>query len=168
MISITDGQIFLERGLFFSGVRPAVNTGLSVSRVGGKAQIKGMRQVAGRLRLDLAQFRELAAFAQFSSELDSHSQAQLARGARLTELLKQDQYKPQPVEVQIVVVFAGVNGFLDDVPIDAIRKWETDYIAFLGEKHKDLLADIKEKKQIDDSAKSRLEAAIKEFKGKKI
>jgi F-type H+-transporting ATPase subunit alpha len=166
VISITDGQIFLERGLFFSGIRPAINSGLSVSRVGGKAQIKGMRQVAGRLRLDLAQYRELAAFAQFSSELDAHSQSQLSRGERLTELLKQDQYKPLPVEIQIAVIYAGVNGFLDDVSIDKIRSWESDFMAFLNAKHAELLADIKSKKQIDDSIKAKLEEAIKVFKGK--
>jgi F-type H+-transporting ATPase subunit alpha len=166
VISITDGQIFLERGLFFSGIRPAINSGLSVSRVGGKAQIKGMRQVAGRLRLDLAQYRELAAFAQFSSELDAHSQAQLARGERLTELLKQDQFRPLSVEMQIAVIYAGVNGFLDDIPIDDIRTWEAAYTTFLTENHASLLADIKSKKQIDDSIKSGLEEAIKAFKGK--
>jgi F-type H+/Na+-transporting ATPase subunit alpha len=167
VISITDGQIFLERGLFFSGIRPAINSGLSVSRVGGKAQIKGMRQVAGRLRLDLAQYRELAAFAQFSSELDAHSQSQLSRGERLTELLKQDQFKPLSVEIQIAVVYAGVNGYLDDVPIEKIRSWESDYTAFMKEKFAGLLADIKSKKQIDDSIKTQLEEAIKAFKGKK-
>jgi F-type H+-transporting ATPase subunit alpha len=167
VISITDGQIFLERGLFFSGIRPAINSGLSVSRVGGKAQIKGMRQVAGRLRLDLAQYRELAAFAQFSSELDAHSQSQLARGERLTELLKQDRFKPLPVEVQIAVVYAGVNGFLDDVAIDKIRSWEANYTAFMKDNYAGLLADIKSKKQIDDSIKTKLEEAIKAFKGKK-
>jgi F-type H+-transporting ATPase subunit alpha len=164
VISITDGQIFLERGLFFMGVRPAINSGLSVSRVGGSAQIKAMRQVAGRVRIDLAQYRELAAFAQFASELDSHSQAQLARGERLVELLKQDQYQPLPVETQIAVIYAGVNGFLDDVDIGHIRRWEAAYITHLAEKCSGLLADIKEKKQIDDDIKARLETAIKEFK----
>jgi len=167
VISITDGQIFLERGLFFSGIRPAINSGLSVSRVGGKAQIKGMRQVAGRVRLDLAQYRELAAFAQFSSELDAHSQSQLSRGERLTELLKQDQFRPLAVEMQIAIIYAGVNGYLDDVPIEGIRTWESKYMAFMTEKHADLLADIKSKKQIDDSIKTRLEEAIKAFKGNK-
>jgi F-type H+-transporting ATPase subunit alpha len=167
VISITDGQIFLERGLFFSGQRPAINSGLSVSRVGGNAQIKAMRQVAGRVRLDLAQYRELAAFAQFASELDSHSQAQLARGARIMELLKQEQYRPLPVEIQIAVVFAGVNGFVDDVPVNGICQWEKSYIVYMNEKHADVLADIRSKRQIDDSIKARLEAAIKEFKGKK-
>jgi F-type H+-transporting ATPase subunit alpha len=126
-----------------------------------------MRQVAGRLRLDLAQYRELAAFAQFSSELDAHSQSQLARGERLTELLKQDRFKPLPVEVQIAVVYAGVNGFLDDVAIDKIRSWEANYTAFMKDNYAGLLADIKSKKQIDDSIKTKLEEAIKAFKGKK-
>jgi F-type H+-transporting ATPase subunit alpha len=167
VISITDGQIFLERGLFFSGQRPAVNSGLSVSRVGGNAQIKAMRQVAGRVRLDLAQYRELAAFAQFASELDSHSQAQLARGERLMELLKQDQYQPLSVEIQIAIVFAGVNGFVDDVATADIRRWETGYVAHLTGKHAALLGAIKNKKQIDDDIKARLEAAISEYKGKR-
>ncbi len=167
VISITDGQIFLERGLFFSGQRPAINSGLSVSRVGGNAQIKAMRQVAGRVRLDLAQYRELAAFAQFASELDSHSQAQLARGERIMELLKQDQYQPLSVETQVAIVFAGINGFVDDVSVSGIRQWEKSYIACLSEKHAGVLADIKGKRQIDDGIKARLEAAIKEFKGKK-
>jgi F-type H+-transporting ATPase subunit alpha len=166
VISITDGQIFLERGLFFSGIRPAINSGLSVSRVGGKAQIKGMRQVAGRVRLDLAQYRELAAFAQFASELDAHSLAQLSRGERLTELLKQDQFKPLSVEMQIAVIFAGVNGFLDDVPVEKIRAWESGFMAFLNGKYAALLADIKSKKQIDDAIKAKLEEAVKEYKGK--
>ena len=168
VISITDGQIFLERGLFFSGQRPAINSGLSVSRVGGNAQIKAMRQVAGRVRLDLAQYRELAAFAQFASELDSHSQAQLARGERIMELLKQDQYQPLSVETQVAIVFAGINGFVDDVSVSGILQWEKSYIACLSEKHSGVLADIKGKRQIDDGIKARLEAAIKEFKGKKV
>jgi F-type H+/Na+-transporting ATPase subunit alpha len=164
VISITDGQIFLETGPFFSGQRPAINSGLSVSRVGGNAQIKAMRQVAGRVRLDLAQYRDLVSFAQFGSELDSHAQAQLARGARIMELLKQDQYQPLPVEIQVAIIFAGVNGFIDDVPQNDIRQWEKDYITYLQEKHRDILADIKNTKQIDDGIKARLEAAIKEYK----
>ena len=164
VISITDGQIFLERGLFFTGIRPAINSGLSVSRVGGNAQIKAMRQVAGRVRLDLAQYRELAAFAQFASELDKNSQAQLSRGERIMELLKQDQYQPLPVEVQVVIIYAGVNGYIDDLPINGIRPWQDAYVAYLTEKHADVLADIKSKKQIDDDIKARLEAAIKAFK----
>ncbi len=167
VISITDGQIFLENGLFFSGQRPAINSGLSVSRVGGNAQIKAMRQVAGRVRLDLAQYRDLASFAQFSSELDSHSQAQLARGARIMELLKQDQYQPLPVEIQVAIIFAGVNGFIDDVPKNDIRQWEKEYITYLREKQRDLLADIKGTKQIDDGIKARLETAIKSYKSVK-
>jgi F-type H+-transporting ATPase subunit alpha len=126
-----------------------------------------MRKVAGRLRLELAQYRELAAFAQFASELDSHSQAQLARGERIMELLKQDQYQPLSVETQVVIVFAGVNGFVDDVPVSGIRQWEKSYIAYMNEKHAGVLADIKGKRQIDDGIKARLEAVIKEFKGKK-
>ena len=150
--------------LFFSGQRPAINSGLSVSRVGGNAQIKAMRQVAGRVRLDLAQYRDLASFAQFSSELDSHSQAQLARGARIMELLKQDQYQPLPVEIQVAIIFAGVNGFIDDVPKNDIRQWEKEYIAYLREKQQELLADIKGTKQIDDGIKARLETALREYK----
>jgi len=145
VISITDGQIYLETDLFYSGVRPAVNVGLSVSRVGGSAQIKAMRQVAGTLRLDLAQFREKAAFAQFGSDLDAATQRQLARGQRLTEILKQDQYVPMPVERQVVVIYAGVNGFLD--------------------KHPAIYTDIVSKGQIDADIKARLEAALREFEG---
>jgi F-type H+-transporting ATPase subunit alpha len=167
VISITDGQIFLERGLFFSGQRPAINSGLSVSRVGGKAQIKAMRQCAGRVRLDLAQYRELAAFAQFASELDSHSQAQLARGERILELLKQDQYKPLAVEVQVAIIFAGVGGFLDDVAVADIRAWEAGYIAHLAGKHPELLEALKKEKQIDERIKTGLEEAIREYKEKK-
>jgi F-type H+-transporting ATPase subunit alpha len=166
VISITDGQIFLERGLFFSGQRPAINSGLSVSRVGGNAQVKAMRQVAGRVRLDLAQYRELAAFAQFASELDSHSQAQLARGERIMELLKQDQYKPLPAEVQIAVIFAGVGGFVDGVAVADIRAWEAGCVAHLAGKHAGLLAALKKEKQIDEKTKKGLEEAIKEYKEK--
>jgi F-type H+-transporting ATPase subunit alpha len=167
VISITDGQIYLESNLFFSGIRPAVNVGLSVSRVGGSAQIKAMRQVASRIRLDLAQYNDLAAFAQFSSELDAHSQAQLSRGKRLQEVLKQDNYQPLDVELQIVYVYAGVNGFLDDVPVEEVRSWEESYLAFMKEHHSDILKKIKETSTIDDDVKSKLEAAIKEFKTKK-
>jgi F-type H+-transporting ATPase subunit alpha len=167
VISITDGQIYLEGGLFFSGIRPAVNVGLSVSRVGGTAQIKAMRQVAGRLRLDLAQYNDLAAFAQFSSELDPHSRAQLARGERLIEILNQDQFEPLPVEVQVAVIFAGVNGFVDDVPTEGIKTWEKGFIKFMKEKYADILGEIKNSGKIDDSTKEKLENAIKEFKTKK-
>ena len=164
VISITDGQIYLESGLFFSGVRPAVNVGLSVSRVGGSAQIKAMRQVAGRLRLDLAQYNELAAFAQFGSDLDKSSKQQLSRGERMVEALKQDQYRPLPAEKQVAFLFAGVNGFLDDIPVPAIARFEKEFLAFLDEKRKDILSDIKDKKTIDDALKGRLSQAIEEFK----
>ena len=164
VISITDGQIYLESALFFSGVRPAVNVGLSVSRVGGSAQIKAMRQVAGRLRLDLAQYNELAAFAQFGSDLDKSSKQQLSRGERMVEALKQDQYRPLPAEKQVAFLFAGVNGFLDDIPVPAIARFEKEFLAFLDEKRKDILSDIKDKKTIDDALKGRLSQAIEEFK----
>jgi len=161
VISITDGQIYLEGGLFFSGVRPAVNVGFSVSRVGGSAQIKAMRQVAGRLRVDLAQYGELAAFAQFSSDLDKSSQAQLARGERLIEMLKQGQFQPLPVERQIAVIFAGVNGYLDTLPVSKIRAWEADFLKYMDDKHSDVLKELRDKKNIDDALKAKLEAAIK-------
>jgi F-type H+-transporting ATPase subunit alpha len=167
VISITDGQIYLEGGLFFSGIRPAVNVGLSVSRVGGSAQTKAMRQVAGRLRLDLAQYNDLAAFAQFSSELDAHSKSQLARGERLIEILNQDQFVPLPVELQVAIIFAGVNGLLDDIPVDQIKDWEKKYLIFLKEKHPEILSEIKNSGKIDDTTKLNLENAIKEFKTKK-
>ncbi|MBN1983878.1 MAG: F0F1 ATP synthase subunit alpha, partial [Chitinivibrionales bacterium] len=166
VISITDGQIYLERELFFSGIRPAVNVGLSVSRVGGTAQIKAMRQVAGRLRIDLAQYEDLASFAQFASELDKSSQAQIARGQRLTEMLKQDQYSVLPVEDQIVFIFAGVNGYVDDLSIDKIRKWETDYYQYMHANHEDILNDIRTKGAIDDELRKKLVAAIESFKKK--
>src|SRR5512135_2242446 len=155
VISITDGQIYLETDLFYSGVRPAVNVGLSVSRVGGNAQIKAMRQVAGSLRLDLAQYRELAAFAQFGSDLDKATLAQLNRGQRMVELLKQDQYVPMPVEQQIVVIFAGTNGYVDDVPVNSVKKFEAEMLRFATSKYGDLLKDIKTKKQLDDDLKAR-------------
>ncbi len=164
VISITDGQIYLETNLFYSGVRPAVNVGISVSRVGGSAQIKAMRQVAGRLRLDMAQYNELAAFAQFGSELDKASQQQLGRGERMVELLKQDQFKPMPVEDQVLVIFAGVNGLMDDVPVKAIRKFEGELIAWTKAKHPEIGKEIKEKKTIEDSLKAKLLELIKEFK----
>jgi F-type H+/Na+-transporting ATPase subunit alpha len=164
VISITDGQIFLESDLFYSGQRPAINVGISVSRVGGSAQIKAMKQVAGTLRLDLAQYRELAAFAQFGSDLDKATLAQLNRGQRMYELLKQDQYVPMPVEQQILVIFAGANGYVDDVPVNAVKKFEQELLRFAASKHQALLNDIKTKKQIDDDIKSRAKAAIEEFK----
>jgi len=164
VISITDGQIFLESDLFYSGVRPAINVGISVSRVGGSAQIKAMKQVAGTLRLDLAQYRELAAFAQFGSDLDKATLAQLNRGQRMVELLKQDQYKPLPVEQQILVIFAGTNGYLDDVAVNSVKKFEAEFLRFVNSKHQTLLGDIKSKKQLDDDLKGRIKAAIEEFK----
>jgi F-type H+/Na+-transporting ATPase subunit alpha len=164
VISITDGQIYLESGLFFSGVRPAVNVGLSVSRVGGSAQIRAMRQVSGSLRLNLAQYGELAVFAQFSSELDRSSLAQLARGQRMVELLKQDQYRPLSVEQQIAVIFSGVNGYLDDVPVERVKAFEEHFFSFMQETHADILSEIREKKAFDDSLRTRLEQAIVQCK----
>jgi F-type H+-transporting ATPase subunit alpha len=166
VISITDGQIFLESDLFNSGIRPAVNVGISVSRVGGNAQIKAMRQVAGSLRLDLAQFRELAAFAQFGSDLDKVTQAQLSRGQRLTEILKQDQYTPLPVEKQVAIVYAGTNGFLDDLEVSECRAFEQSFYRFLDTSHTALLAKIREKKALDDEIKGQLAAVLKEAKEK--
>ena len=164
VISITDGQIFLESDLFYSGVRPAINVGISVSRVGGSAQIKAMKQVAGTLRLDLAQYRELAAFSQFGSDLDKATLAQLNRGQRMVELLKQDQYSPLPVEQQILVIFAGTNGYVDEVPVNAVRKFEAELLRFATSKYQSLLDDIKGKKQLDDDLKARIKSAIEEFK----
>jgi F-type H+-transporting ATPase subunit alpha len=163
VISITDGQIFLESDLFHQGVRPAINVGNSVSRVGGSAQVKAMRQVAGTLRLDLAQYRELAAFAQFGSDLDKSTQAQLTRGARLVELLKQPQYEPLAVERQIAIIFAGTNGFLDSIPISDVRGYETELYAFLEARHPDVLRGIADKKQLDDQLKAGLNSAVEAF-----
>ena len=167
VISITDGQIYLAGDLFYSGIRPAINVGLSVSRVGGAAQIKTMKQVAGTLRLDLAQYREMAAFAQFGSELDKATQAQLARGARMVELLKQDQYKPMPVADQVLSIFAGVNGFIDDVPVNKIREFESDLLAFVKEKHPQLRDNVVTKKKIDEEFGTQLKQIITEFKKSK-
>jgi F-type H+-transporting ATPase subunit alpha len=165
VISITDGQIYLESNLFYSGVRPAVNVGLSVSRVGGSAQTKAMKQVAGRLRLDLAQYNELAAFAQFASDLDKASQAQLARGQRMVEILKQDQYQPVPFEKQVIIIFAGINGLLDDIPVPALRRFEKELLEALERHDAGLLAEIREKKTLDDALKARAMEAIQKFKG---
>ena len=165
VISITDGQIFLETDLFFSGVRPAINVGLSVSRVGGAAQIKGMKQVAGQLRLDLAQYREMAAFAQFGSDLDAATQAQLHRGERLVELLKQDQYKPLNVVHQIITIFSGVRGLVDEIAVADIKKFENGLLNFMDEKHQALIDKIAEAKKLDDDTESQLKAAVEEFKG---
>ncbi len=164
VISITDGQIFLESDLFNQGVRPAINVGNSVSRVGGSAQIKAMRQVAGTLRLDLAQYRELAAFAQFGSgDLDKATQQQLNRGARLVEILKQPQYQPLPVEKQVVIVYAGTNGYLDSVPVSDVGDYEDELHRFMETRFGNVLATIREKKVLDDEIKNALNAALKEF-----
>jgi F-type H+-transporting ATPase subunit alpha len=163
VISITDGQIFLESDLFHQGVRPAINVGNSVSRVGGSAQIRAMRQVAGTLRLDLAQYRELAAFAQFGSDLDKSTQAQLNRGARLVELLKQPQYEPLAVERQVALVYAGVNGYLDNVALPDVRLFEVELYQFIETRHPNLFRDIAEKKQLDDQLKATLDGAVKTF-----
>src|SRR5437667_3626272 len=164
VISITDGQIYLESDLFNAGVRPAVNTGLSVSRVGGNAQIKAMRQVAGSLRLDMAQFRDLAAFAQFGSDLDKATLAQLNRGQRLTEVLKQDQYVPLPVEKQVIIIFAGTNGYLDDLDVADCRPFEQSLYRFLDTSYSGVLKKIRERKAIDDETKGELQKVLKEAK----
>jgi F-type H+-transporting ATPase subunit alpha len=164
VISITDGQIFLESDLFYSGVRPAVNVGLSVSRVGGNAQIKAMKQVAGTLRLSMAQYRELAAFAQFGSDLDKATQAQLARGRRLVEVLKQAQYAPLPVERQVVLIYAGTNGMLDDIEVNDVRIFEDGLYKYIDLQHKDLFADIVAKQALDDGLKSRLASVLEGYK----
>jgi F-type H+-transporting ATPase subunit alpha len=165
VISITDGQIFLESDLFHQGVRPAINVGNSVSRVGGSAQIRAMRQVAGTLRLDLAQYRELAAFAQFGSDLDKSTQAQLTRGARLVEILKQPQYEPLAVEKQVAIIFAGTNGYLDAVPVSELRAFEIELYRFLESRYPQVLRGVAEKKQLDDQLKGALNDAVKEFAG---
>jgi F-type H+-transporting ATPase subunit alpha len=165
VISITDGQIYLEADLFNSGIRPAINVGLSVSRVGGNAQIKAVRQVAGSLRLDLAQYRELAAFAQFGSDqLDKATQAQLARGQRLTEILKQGQFSPLAVEEQVLVIFAGTSGLVDDVAVADIQRFEKGLIEFVRTRFSSLLVQIAQKKQITDEARPELKRAIGEYK----
>jgi F-type H+-transporting ATPase subunit alpha len=164
VISITDGQIFLTTDLFYSNVRPAVDAGISVSRVGGNAQIKAMKQVAGPLRLALAQYRELEAFAQFGSELDAATQRQLARGARTVEVLKQPQYAPSPVEQQVAIIYTVTNGYLDDVEVPHIRKWEADFIGYLKASHPAILEGIRAKKALDDDLTGKLKAAIASFK----
>jgi len=165
VISITDGQIYLETDLFYSGVRPAVNVGLSVSRVGGSAQIKAMRQVAGTLRLDLAQYREKAAFAQFGSDLDAATQRQLARGQRLTEILKQDQYVPMPVEQQVVIIFAGTQGFLDKHPVNKLGQYERQLSDYLFKKYPEVQKEIVSSGKIEDSLKAKMLSILKEFDG---
>jgi len=165
VISITDGQIYLEPDLFYAGIRPAINVGLSVSRVGGNAQIKAMKQVAGSLRLDLAQYREMAAFAQFGSELDTATQRMLSRGERLTELLKQAQYVPLPVEKQIALIYAGSKGYVDEYPVSSLKRYEQELYAFLDTKHSDLLDEIRVKKSLDEDVSKKLDSALEEFKG---
>jgi F-type H+-transporting ATPase subunit alpha len=166
VISITDGQIFLEADLFNSGQRPAINAGISVSRVGGNAQIKAMKQIAGGLRLDLAQYRDLAAFAQFGSDLDKSSIAQLNRGKHLIEILKQGQYQPLPVERQIAIIFAGTQGYLDDVPLEQCRKFEDELYRFIDNTHRDLWDEIRTKKTLDDDLRAKVKGAVEEFKAR--
>jgi len=166
VISITDGQIYLEADLFYAGQRPAINVGLSVSRVGGAAQIKAMKQVAGHLRLDLAQYQELAAFAQFGTELDKATQDRISRGERMMELLKQAQYQPMPVEEQIAVIYAGVNKYLDDLPVEKVRLFEQEYLQFLRSNYAFLLNDIREKKTLEGEVEENLKKCLAEFKEK--
>jgi F-type H+/Na+-transporting ATPase subunit alpha len=166
VISITDGQIYLASDLFYSGIRPAINVGLSVSRVGGAAQIKTMKQVAGTLRLDLAQYREMAAFAQFGSELDKATQAQLARGVRMVELLKQGQYKPMSVADQVLSIYAGVNGFLDDIPVDKVRQFEEDLLHYVSQHHPQLKKELITRSKIDEALGAELKQIITTFKQK--
>lgn len=164
VISITDGQIYLESDLFYSGIRPAVNVGLSVSRVGGAAQTKAMKQVAGQLRIELSQYREVAAFAQFGSELDRATRAQLDRGLRLTEILKQRQYEPMPMEKQVMILYAGTHNFLDDVPIDKIKAWEEAFLRFMDTTHPDIAQSIARERALSKETEEALVTAIKDFK----
>ena len=164
VISITDGQVYLEPNLFNAGVRPAINVGLSVSRVGGAAQIKAMKQVAGTMRLDLAQYRELAAFAQFGSDLDKATKAKLERGARLVELLKQPQYRPMPAQEQVASIYAATNGYLDDVPVEKVRDFEDAFLSFMRDTKKDILDTIRDKKVLTDELKASMNSAIEQFK----
>ncbi len=164
VISITDGQIFLEADLFNSGIRPAINVGNSVSRVGGAAQVKAMKQVAGTLRIDLAQYRELAAFAQFGSDLDKSTQAQLERGKRLTEILKQGQYKPMEVENQVVIIWTATNGFVDDVEVGDLKRFEKELFDFLKNSHPATMQALRDKGKIDDDLKAELQEALSDFK----
>jgi F-type H+-transporting ATPase subunit alpha len=163
VISITDGQIFLETGLFYKGIRPAINVGLSVSRVGSAAQIKAMKQVAGRIKLELAQYREMAAFAQFASDLDAATQKLLARGARLTELLKQPQYRPMPVEEQVVAIFAGVRGYLDTIRVEDINRFEASFLNDMRAKHQDILKTVREERELSKATEDKLSAILAAF-----
>ncbi|MBD3807408.1 MAG: F0F1 ATP synthase subunit alpha, partial [Epsilonproteobacteria bacterium] len=164
VISITDGQIFLETDLFNSGIRPAINVGLSVSRVGGAAQIKATKQVAGTLRLDLASYRELQAFAQFASDLDEHSRKQLERGQRMVEVLKQPPYAPVAIEKQVVAIFAGAKGYLDNIPASKVTKFESELLDFIESKYSSVLENIRVNKQIDADTETELKKAIEDFK----
>jgi len=163
VISITDGQIFLETDLFFQGIRPALNVGLSVSRVGSSAQIKAMKQVAGPIKGELAQYREMAAFAQFGSDLDASTQALLARGERLTELLKQPQFSPLQVEEQVAVIYAGTRGYLDGIPVKAVQKYERELLVHLKADHKSLLSAIATEKKLTDDLEATLKSALESF-----
>jgi F-type H+-transporting ATPase subunit alpha len=164
VISITDGQIYLENDLFYAGVRPAINVGLSVSRVGGKAQVKAMRQVAAKLRLDLAQYRELVTFTQFGTELDKATQSQLTRGERMVEILKQEQYNPLPISKQVMIIYCGTRGFLDDLPLSAIKKFEYEFFKYLDTNHTDILSEIQSKKELSKSLMGRIDALVVAFK----
>jgi F-type H+-transporting ATPase subunit alpha len=163
VISITDGQIYLESNLFYAGIRPAINVGLSVSRVGGDAQTKAMKQVASRLRLDMASFRELAAFAQFGSDLDKATQAQLNRGQKLQEILKQPQYEPMSLENQVIILFAGTNGYADQVSIDRMHSWKENLLRYIDTSHSEIGKDIAEKKMVTEETEPLLHEAIKTF-----
>jgi F-type H+-transporting ATPase subunit alpha len=163
VISITDGQIFLETGLFYQGIRPAINVGLSVSRVGGAAQTKAMKKVAGSIKLELAQYREMAAFAQFGSDLDAATQKLLNRGARLTELLKQAQFSPMPMEEQVVSIFAGTGGYLDPIPADRVTAYEEEMLAFMRAEHADVLAEIRDSGKFEDDTRDKVKAALEAF-----
>jgi F-type H+-transporting ATPase subunit alpha len=166
VISITDGQIYLEPDLFFAGVRPAINVGISVSRVGGNAQTKAMKKVAGSLRLDLAAYRELEAFAQLGTELDPATQRQLDRGARLVELLKQPQYQPMPFEQQVMVIYAGTNGFLDTVPLNRVREWQDKFLEFIDQRHPTVRERLRDTKALGNDVEADLKAAAGEFNEK--
>ena len=163
VISITDGQIFLETNLFYQGIRPAINVGLSVSRVGSAAQTKAMKKVSGSIKLELAQYREFAAFAQFGSDLDASTQKLLNRGARLTQLLKQPQFQPMPFEEQTASIFAGTSGYLDAVPVDRVTEYEGEMLAYLRTEHADVLTKIRETKDLGDEAKAGLKSALETF-----
>jgi len=163
VISITDGQIYLEQNLFNAGIRPAVNIGISVSRVGGSAQIKALRKISGSLRVDLAQFRELESFAKFGSDLDASTQRALARGSRLVELLKQDQYKPMPVERQVLSVFIAVNGFLDAVAVGDVRRFEAEFLEYVEVKYSEIYSSIRESKELVDTTVQLIKKAVEEF-----